>query len=66
MSAATPCAHLCVAERGSVHLARRELMVLNAFVGGRVGAALLEILLASASIGSLWSKDWSETIGEVS
>jgi hypothetical protein len=39
MSAATPCAHLCVAERGSVHLARRELMVLNAFVGGLRQAA---------------------------
>ena len=36
---ATPCAHMCVAERGSVRLARRERMVLNAFVGGLRQAA---------------------------
>jgi hypothetical protein len=31
-----------------------------------VGAALLQILLASASIGSLRPTNWSETVGEVS
>ena len=31
-----------------------------------MGAALLQILLASASIGSLRPTNWSETVGEVS